>query len=64
MSCGVLEVLEVQGGTLSKAESLLSTEAGKSRPYTTLNVRKHWRHTPEGSKIPSFDIKTLKSRLC
>jgi len=52
MLCGVLEVLERQGGTFSKAESLLFTEAGDSRPYTTCKVcQKTRRHTPEGSKL-------------
>jgi len=65
MSRGVLEVLEGQRGTFSKAESPLFTEAGDSRPYTTLNVCQNtWRHTPEGSKPRNFGIKTWKCRLC
>jgi hypothetical protein len=64
MSCGVLEVLVGQGGTFYKVETLTFTEAGDSRPYRTIYVcQKTWRHVPEGRKLLSFGIKTLKSHL-
>jgi hypothetical protein len=65
MSCVVLEVLEGQGGKFSKVQAILFTEAGDSRPYTTLYVcYKTWRHMPEGRKLRSFGIENFKSRLC